>query len=227
MALQQIKQDCPDVPFIEPKSPNYAEVRSTYRADTTSQPLAIAQPSNSHEVSQLVTAAVKHGIKIVVRSGGHDLYGRSMVEDALTIDVRKIDFVKVAEDKQSACIGGGALIRDIVRKLQAEELITPTGTVGSVGYAGWATLGGYGWLANHFGLGVDQLLGAEVVDCEGKVIDAPADMMKSIRGGGGNFGVITSLTVKVYPSPPVSRTPWCLKYCADGRAPVSCRNDSV
>ena len=206
MSLQQLRQTCPEIKLIEPSSPEYAAVREVFQFSNAATPLAIARPRDSHEVAQLVKAAVQHDIKISVRSGGHDIFGRTIVQDALTIDVRDINFVHVLEDRQSARIGGGASLDQVAKELQKEEFVTPTGLIGSVGYVGWSTLGGYGGLANHYGLGVDQILGAEVVNWSGDIVDAEPELLKGIRGGGGNFGVICSLTVKVYPvisvSPP-------------------------
>lgn len=204
MSLQQLRQVSPEIKLIEPSSPEYAAIRKIFQAGNTATPLAIARPRDSHEVAQLVKAAVHHGININVRSGGHDIPGRSMVQDALTIDVRDMNFVHVLEDKKRAKIGGGASLDRVAQELQKEGLITPTGMVGSVGYVGWSTLGGYGGLANHFGLGVDQILGAEVVNWKGDIVDANPELLKGIRGAGGNFGVICSLTVKVYPATSVS-----------------------
>ena len=83
-----------------------------------------------------------------------------------------------------------------------------SGTIGSVGYTGWATLGGYGPLTSHYGMGVDQILGAKVVNGSGEIQDADEEMLVGIRGGGGSLGIIVELTVKVYPVSTVRRFPF-------------------
>ncbi|KAL1887284.1 hypothetical protein Sste5346_010315 [Sporothrix stenoceras] len=124
--------------------------------------------------------------------------GRSIEQDALTIDLRKLDSVRAASDRQTAVIGGGANNLQVARVLEQEGLATPLGLVATVGFVGWATLGGYGSFMNQWGLGVDNIVEAEVVTWEGKVITANEELLAGIRGAGGAFGIIVSLTVKVY-----------------------------
>lgn len=127
------------------------------------------------------------------------MFNRSFANGAVTIDMRDIAYVKVDKESQSARVGGGILIQDLIAQLDKEGLVTATGTIPVVGYVGWATHGGYGILSPNYGLGADQILGARVVNAQGEIIDADEKLLKGIRGGGGTFGVIVELTIKVYP----------------------------
>jgi FAD/FMN-containing dehydrogenase len=118
--------------------------------------------------------------------------------------------VAVAADRQSATVGGGILFQDLATKLWHEGLATPVGTIPSVGYVGWAIYGGYGPLSGHWGLGVDQIIGATVVNADGDIVKADETLLKGIRGVGGVFGVIVDLTIKVYPLRSVSPLPFPL-----------------
>ncbi|KAG5804164.1 hypothetical protein H9Q71_011248 [Fusarium xylarioides] len=136
---------------------------------------------------------------ILFRSGGHDCTGRSQVNGALTIDMRDINHVCISEDKKTAQIRGGIITRELTKALDAEGLITPTAANASVGYIGWATLGGYSPLSAKYGLGVDQIIGAQYVNAEGALVDAGEEELTAMRGGGGCLGIIAQMTIKVYP----------------------------
>lgn len=164
------------------------------------QPLGIAVPKNAQEVASIVRWANKHKVEITVRSGGNDLFGRYVHDQALIIDMRDMASIRVAADKQTATIGGGVVHKDLIYKLETAGVLAAYGSVGVPGYVGWATLGGYGPLTNLLGLGFEGIVGAEVVTAEGEVVAASQDRLEGIRGMGGNLGVITSLTIKVYPT---------------------------
>ncbi|KAF5708521.1 6-hydroxy-D-nicotine oxidase [Fusarium mundagurra] len=163
------------------------------------QTLGVVKPQTSDEVALVVKFCLEHNVEFSVRGGGHDCASRTLVDGALVIDMRDIKHVVISEDKKSARVGGGILSGELARTLVKEGLSTPTGTVASVGYTGWATLGGYGPLTSHYGLGVDQIIGAKIVNARGDVQDANEELLVGIRGGGGSLGVIIELTIKVYP----------------------------
>ena len=185
--------------YVTSRSTDYAELRQAYIIDNPAVPLAIVRPQSAEDVASLVRYAVSAGIEITVRTGGHDPFGRCFVQDALAIDMRDIAFVHVTDEKASVTIGGGILTGDLTESLAEQQLATPISTVSSVGYVGWATHGGYGPLSACFGLGVDQILAAKVVNAQGETVDANSEMLCAIRGAGGTLGVIVELTVKVYP----------------------------
>lgn len=169
-----------------------------YYGSNEATPFAIVCPKDADEVSAIIRLAITHKLPFTVRSGGHECHGRNIIQDALCIDMRSINFVKVSSDRTTAKIGGGILIGDLEKALSSKGLVTPFGSVPTVGYVGWATLGGYGSLSSQWGLGVDQIVEAEVVNDVGAITQATPETLRGIRGGGGNFGVIVSLRIRIY-----------------------------
>lgn len=198
-ALESLFAKHPHITYVTPSSPDYTSLRKIFARDQEAIPLAITRPKSAADVSLLVKFAVSNAIKFTIRTGGHNLSGAAFAQDALAIDMRDISYVNVSRDKKTAKIGGGILQFDLATALDEEGLVTPTGAVGSVGYVGWSTYGGYGPLSRQWGLGVDQIVGARLVNSEGDVIIADERLLKGLRGGGGLFGVIVELEIKVYP----------------------------
>jgi FAD/FMN-containing dehydrogenase len=187
------------IPYHPPDHPEYVGLQANW-ACHPGQPLIIIRPQTAAQVVDVVSACVTSNSEFVIRSGGHDLAGRSMIGGIVQIDLRLLNQVGVAEDKKTAWIGGGANLFDVLGALGKEGLVTPVGSVGSVGYIGWATMGGYGPYSPTYGLGADQIVGARVVNAEGILVEASERMLKAMRGGGpGNWGVVVEVQVKVYP----------------------------
>lgn len=201
------------ITYVTSASPNYIGWRETYITDNPAVPLAIVKPQNAEDVAALVSFSTANHINFVVRSGGHDLYGRSEVNGALTIDMRDIKYVDTTKNGSIAKIGGGILMLELATELSKYELVTAFGTIESVGYVGWSSYGGYGGFSPHYGLGIDQIVGAKIVNPKGKVVDASPSLLKGIRGAGGNFGVIVELTIKVYPLKKVGSFATCNEGC--------------
>ena len=189
----------PTIQYATPNSPKYSNLRATYSLDNPAVPLAIVRPKNAEEVAATVRFARANGIKPVVRSGGNSLFGKSMIQGALIIDMRDIAYININDSKTSATIGGGIRFSDLAEVLTKEGLATALGTIPFIGYAGWSTYGGYGPFSAQYGLGCDNILGAKVVNWKGEVVEADTDMLKGIRGAGGAFGPIVELTIKLYP----------------------------
>ncbi|RFN45497.1 6-hydroxy-d-nicotine oxidase [Fusarium flagelliforme] len=181
-----------------PDDPEYTKLQVCF-IDKPIQTLAIVRPQTAEDVSSILQFCLKNDVDFCVRTGGHDCASRTLVKGALVIDMRDIKHVTISDDKQTARVGGGILSGELCEILGKEGLTTPVGTIGSVGYTGWATLGGYGPLTSHYGMGVDQILAAKIVNANGEIQDADADMLVGIRGGGGSLGIIVELTIKVYP----------------------------
>ncbi|KAI8945370.1 FAD-binding domain-containing protein [Xylaria longipes] len=196
---QHLTEQQPGISLISPSDPNFEAVRACFVKRDADVPFAIARPQTAEHVQALVKYCVANQVDFVVRGGGHDCAGRSQVNGVLTIDMRDIAYVRVGADEKTAAVGGGVLFRDLAKELDSRGLITPVGTVASVGYVGWATLGGYGPFATSHGLGVDQIISAKIVNAKGELVDADEELLRGIRGGGGIFGVIVELTIKVYP----------------------------
>jgi hypothetical protein len=218
--LATLGEQHPSLQCLTPDSAEYSSLREAFKTSNAS-PQAILCPRNVEEVSSIIRAANKCGTSVTVRSGGHDLYARSYQDGVICVDMRKIDQVVVHPDQKTAIVGGGALTETVETALAKEGLITPFGAVGSVGYVGWASGAGYGCLSPQWGLGIDQILGAEVVTATGDVVQADTEMLTGIRGAGGNFGVIVSLRIKVYRLKSV-RIPYdkC-KHCGQANIPCS------
>ncbi|KAK2758960.1 hypothetical protein FQN54_003058 [Arachnomyces sp. PD_36] len=196
--LKQFLSQNPHIHHAIPSSPDFSSLRATFLVNDAVQPLMIVRPQSADDVSGLVSVFTTHSIPFTVRAGGHDMFSRSIANDSVTIDMRDIAYVSIDKASSSARVGGGTIIRDLEMELAKEDLATPTG-MGAIGYVGWATHGGYGFLNPGYGLGVDQILGAKIVNGEGKIVEADEKLLKGIRGAGGTFGVIVELTIKVYP----------------------------
>jgi hypothetical protein len=203
-ALQDFLSSHPHITHATPSAPNYASLRSSYIIDDDIRPALIVRPQSADDVAELICVLTANSIPFTIRSGGHDMFSRSLANGTVTIDMRDIAYVKVDKESQSARIGGGVLVQDLAAELDKEGFVTPSGTIPAVGYVGWATHGGYGPLSANYGLGADQIQRAKLVNAQGKIIDADEKLLKGLRGGGGTFGVIVELTIKVYPLETVS-----------------------
>ncbi|KAF5641536.1 6-hydroxy-D-nicotine oxidase [Fusarium sp. NRRL 52700] len=186
----------------EPGSPSYNEAEQCF-IEKPVLTLGVVKPQNADDVALVLQFCIHNQIEFSIRGGGHDYAGRTLVDRALVIDMRDISYVVVSDDKRNARVGGGILSGDLAGVLGDQGLATPTGTISTVGYTGWATLGGYGPLTSHYGLGVDQILGTKIVNARREIQDASEDLLVGIRGGGGSLGIIVELTIKVYHIPKV------------------------
>ncbi|VUC36242.1 unnamed protein product [Clonostachys rosea] len=180
------------------ESSEYDALRKTFIL-TPARPTAIARPKNADEVAALVKTCRENQADFTIRTGGHSCSGETLVDNSLVIDMRDIAYVKVSDDKKSAKIGGGVQLGGLLEALGEHGLVTPCGTVSSVGYVGWSTLGGYGPFLSLCGFGADQIIGAKLVRNNGDVFEADDELLKGIRGAGPVFGPIVELTIKVYP----------------------------
>lgn len=199
----------PTIKYISPSSAQFASTREVWNGSRRDQPLAIVQPQSAEDVASVIKFVKSNAIPFSIRSGGHNLEGRALVQDALLIDIRALKSVTVADDKKSATVGGGILQGDLVDELWSEGLATSTGTIPHVGYFGWASYGGYGPFSSKWGLGVDNIIGATIVDHNGNLVKVESNdpLLKGIRGAGGVFGVVVDVTIKVYPAPSVRAAP--------------------
>jgi FAD/FMN-containing dehydrogenase len=189
----------PHIRHAIPQSPDFEELRLGFLINESNIPAIIIRPRSAEEVAALIPVLTKNNLQFAVRVGGHDMFGRSQVTNKVTIDLREISHINVDVESQTARLGGGVICMDMLEELHKHNVTTPFGVTPSVGQVGWATYGGYGLLSSTYGLGVDQIVGAKIVDAEGQIRDADEPMMTGIRGGGGSLGVIVEITVKIYP----------------------------
>src|ERR1700728_2635193 len=183
--------------------PDYDDSRRVWNGAIDHAPALIVRPHAPTEVQATVLAAQHHRVPLSVRGGGHDWVGRSLRHDGLVIDLSAMNRVAVDPQTQLAALQGGATTGDVIKAAQAHRLSAATGTVGAVGMAGMALRGGYGPMIGRYGLALDNLVSAEVVLADGRCVTATPsrepELYWALRGGGGNFGVVTSLSVQLHP----------------------------
>ena len=168
------------------------------------RPVIVAFCRQPEDVQAAVRAARRHGLNLSVRGGGHDWAGRALRDGGLVIDLTGMRDVAVDPQALVATVAGGARAKDVAAAAGAQNLVAAMGNCGTVGMAGLRLGGGYGPLSGTCGLAADNLLGAEVVLADGRRVmttglDAEPDLFWALRGGGGNFGVVTSLRVRLHP----------------------------
>ncbi|MDF6045418.1 FAD-binding oxidoreductase [Streptomyces sp. JH14] len=185
--------------------PDYDTGRHIWNGAVSARPGVIVRCADPAEVRAAVLAAQEFGVPLTVRGGGHDWAGRALSDGGLTIDLSGLRRVSVDPAARVAEVTGGATAADLVAATQSFGLTAVTGTAGSVGMAGLTLGGGYGPLSGRFGLALDNLLSAEVVLADGSVVTADAErepeLFWALRGGGGNFGVVTSMRVRLHAVP--------------------------
>lgn len=189
--------------IYSPKDKEYADLRTVYSASVNKYPKLIVQCSCPADVVVAVQFGRKNHLPISVRGGGHSGPGYGVCDDGLVIDLSKMNEVKVDPKKRRAKVGGGALLRDLDDATHAHGLAVPAGINSTTGVGGLTLGGGHGYLSRKFGLTVDSLIGAELVLADGRLATASEtenqDLFWAIRGGGGNFGVVTSFLFTLHP----------------------------
>jgi FAD/FMN-containing dehydrogenase len=184
----------------------YDEARVVFNGMFDRRPALIMRCRGVADVMDAVQFARRRHLLTTVRGGGHSVAGGSMCDNGLVIDLSQMSSVMVDRAAQIARVQGGATWADVDRETQAFGLATPGGIVSHTGVAGLTLGGGIGWLRNKYGLSCDNLVSAEVVTSEGEVLTASAhenqELFWALRGGGGNFGVVTSFDFRLHPVGP-------------------------
>jgi FAD/FMN-containing dehydrogenase len=195
------------VPVLRREEPGYDEARRAWNGKFDRRPALIAQPRDAVEVADAVDLARREGLELAVRGGGHSVGGHSSVEDGLLLDLSRLRAVSVDPGTRRARVGGGALLADLDRAAQAHGLVVPAGHVSHTGVAGLTLGGGFGWLSRKLGLTIDSLRSVEVVTADGRIVraseDAEPELFWAVRGGGGNFGVVTEFEFEAHPLGPM------------------------
>jgi len=193
-------------PVLQPGDPGYDDARSIWNAMIDRRPALIVRCAGTADVVAAVNFARENGLPLAVKGGGHNIAGRALCEDGMVIDLSPMRDVHVDPRARLAWVSGGALLSDIDHETQSCGLAVPLGINSTTGAAGLTLGGGFGWLSRMHGLAVDNLVGAEVVTADGKRHWASAqdepDLFWAIRGGGGNFGVVTLFQFALHPVGP-------------------------
>ena len=188
---------------LGPEHPEYEQARQIHNQRYDRHPALIARCADAHDVACSVGFAGDEGLALAVRGGGHSLPGFSSIDGGLVIDLTAMRSVQVDASTRTAWVGGGATAGDLDAATHEVGLATPAATVSTVGVAGFTLGGGIGHLVRAHGLAADNLIGAEVVLADGRVVrvgeDSEPELLWALRGGGGNFGVVTALRLRLHP----------------------------
>ena len=193
--------------LLLPGYEGYEQARRIWNGMFDKHPALIVRCTGASDVIQAVNFAREHQLLTAVRGGGHSFSGKSTCDGGIVIDLQPMQGVRVDPGARRAYVETGSRLGQLDRESQAFGLATPAGTVADTGAAGLTLGGGMGWLGRRFGLSCDNVVGADVVTATGSLLHASesenADLLWGLRGGGGNFGVVTSLEYRLYPVDPI------------------------
>src|SRR5437660_3609918 len=189
--------------LIGPRDDNYEETRAVYNAMIDKRPGLIARCTDPDDVATVVGFARDHGLPLAVRGGGHNGGGLGTCDDGVVIDLSPLKQIDVDPQGRTVRVGGGCTWGEVDAATGTHGLATPSGIISTTGVGGLTLGGGLGHLSRKCGLTIDNLIAAEVVLADGSVVTADAeheqDLFWALRGGGGNFGVVTTFTFRCHP----------------------------
>jgi FAD/FMN-containing dehydrogenase len=189
--------------LIGPDDPGYEEARALFNAMIDKRPAVIVRCASAEEVAKAVGFARSHDLPVAMRGGGHNGGGLGSVDDGVLIDLSLLRSVSVDSDSRTVRAGGGCTWAEVDAATHAHGLAVPCGVISTTGVGGLTLGGGIGHLTRGCGLTIDNLLAAEVVLADGQRVRASADeseeLFWAVRGGGGNFGVVTEFTFRAHP----------------------------
>ena len=188
---------------ITPEDDTYEAARPVHSLNFDARPAIIVRAANATDVARTVLFARESGLELAVRSGGHSLAGYGTVEGGIVLDMGAMKGLYIDAERRLAWAQSGLTAGEFTNAAAEHGLATPFGDTGSVGIAGLTLGGGIGWLVRKYGLAIDSLVSVEVVTADGRIIVANetehADLFWAIRGGGGNFGVVTRFQYRLHP----------------------------
>jgi FAD/FMN-containing dehydrogenase len=190
----------------EPGAPEYDDARTLFNSMIVRRPALVARCAAPDDVVAALAFARDHELEVTVRAGGHSVAGVSLNDGGLVLDVRSMDEIEVDAERRVARVGGGTTWSQVDAATQAHGLATTGGRVSTTGVAGLTLGGGSGWLERKHGLTVDNVLAVELVTADGRIArasdDENPDLFWALRGGGGNFGVVTAIEFRLHPVGP-------------------------
>ncbi len=190
--------------LLDPTSLAYDTTRVVWNGMIDRRPALIARCRNAADVVASVSYAREQGLAIAVRSGGHNVAGYAVCDGGLMIDLSLMNGVRIGSDLDRAFVEGGATWLDVDAATTPFGRATPGGLISATGVAGLTLSGGIGWLRGRHGLACDNLMAADVVAADGRLIHASEsenpDLLWALRGGGGNFGIVTSFEFAIHPA---------------------------
>lgn len=192
--------------LIQPNDAGYDEARKIWNAMIDKKPGMIVHCAGAADVMASVAFARDHELLLAIRGGGHNIAGSALCDGGLVIDLSGMRSVRIDPDLRRAWVEGGATLADVDHEAQAFGLATPLGINSTTGVGGLTLGGGFGWLSRTLGLAVDNLVSADIITADGRRLKVSAgnepDLFWAIRGGGGNFGVVTSFEFQLHPVGP-------------------------
>ena len=192
---------------LSPEDPGYDDGRAMWNAEYDRRPAVVVLPATAADVSAAIMFAAEHGLEVSVRGGAHSTGGQCVIDGSLHLNLSAMNGVTVDPDALRCTVGGGATLAERDTATQVHGLAAPAGIVGHTGVGGLTLGGGMGWLTRKFGLAIDNLVSAQVVTADGQLrtasVEENPDLFWAIRGGGGNFGVITSFEFRLHPVGPM------------------------
>jgi FAD/FMN-containing dehydrogenase len=191
-----------DGPLLTAGDEGWDEAILVWNAMVAKTPVLVVQPTSAHDVAVAVRLAAEHGLLLSVKGGGHNIAGTAIAEGGLTLDMSRMRDVTVEPTGRLAYVGPGCLLKDVDRATQEHGLATVLGFVSETGVAGLTLGGGFGFLTRRFGWAVDNLEQVEIVTADGQIRTADRkespELFWAVRGGGGNFGVVTRFTFQLH-----------------------------
>jgi FAD/FMN-containing dehydrogenase len=188
--------------IVLPRDPTYKEVREIWNAMIERRPAVIVRCAEADDVRHAISFARENGLEISIRGGGHNIAGSALCDNGVMIDFSTMRNVRVDAENKRAYVEPGATLADLDEATQSHGLATPVGINSTTGIAGLTLGGGFGWLTRKYGMTIDNLVSVDVVTADGKRLRASesenADLFWAIRGGGGNFAVVTQFEFKLH-----------------------------
>jgi hypothetical protein len=193
--------------LIRPGDDDYDAVRAVFNGMIDRRPAAVVQCGDRDDVVRGIAFAREHDLVLSVRGGGHSVAGNAVCDGGVMLDLSTLKGLQVDPDRRTARAGAGLTLGELDRGTQEHGLATPLGVVSVTGIAGLTLGGGLGWLNGRYGLACDNLIEAELVTADGDLLqvgpESHPDLIWALRGGGGNFGVVTAFSYRLHPVGPV------------------------